>query len=557
VYFLFAGFKEGSRSPLYLSGIAFGLAIGAKSTSLMNLPALFLVLILMGLFYRKEKSFYSLFANWASASLLAFFLLGSYIYIQNIAAFGNPLGPGIFSTPVIGARRQEDSLLVVYSERLRDNTGRYIYQLVDFSPIPFNFAEKINPIKKYFFSYLFNSLGVIADNPYTSDRSMFSLDFINPFEENRSWFGPLMIFLIPSIIYQGIQGIRKRDVLRISLALFSVVFFAVQGTALNWTPARGRYFMTVIALSFPLIASLLKDSTLLRRRMRLFLVLLGLTSMLTIASYESDFRTISWGRFFSGQRNTPLWEESFSYRMVSENAPLDASIGVAFGRDTGDYPLFGERFTRRVAWVVPDKEFLPRADIERFKRDFENSDFLFMSQYRSPLGADYIADKFSMLSQNGHHSFWIRKNLRSANECDGNKWPFKKFYVSSSNIACPQFPILIGDVETKTPNGDFTPEIGIAPGKSLKFGFLVKKQTEAKFTISIYSGSIKSEQILQLMITGSDSQPRIFSAPFNSAHKKGIVTFTIPLTPDTYKIQMSISSGLVTSKIIKIQVTAE
>lgn len=559
VYFLFAGFKEQSRTHLYLSGIAFGLAIGAKGTSLFNLPGLLLVLILIVLFYCKAKIFHPLFVNWAATSILAFLLLGSYIYIQNFIALGNPLPMNHTATL---SRRTDGSLLTAYSHRLRDNTGRFIYQLVDFSPIPFNFAERANPVKKSFFSSLFTPLGIAVDNRSTIGRSAFSFDNINTFDEDNSWYGPLMIFLIPAIIYHGIQGVRKKDVLRISLALFPIAFFVVESAVQNWTPAKGRYFMIVVALSFPLIAPLLNNSTRLQRLSRSFLVLLGIASMLTIASYTSDLGKIGWIRVLSGQRNAPIWEKVFVYQMISKSIPLDASIGVAFGGDSWDYPLFGEYFTHRVTRVLPEEKLLPRADIAQYERDFENSDFLLTSQYTPLPNADSIFDHFFMIGQNGNYSdapgysLWIRKDLRD--ECDGGKWPFANFYISSSSIVCPQFPVLIGDeIDTKSPNGDFAPRIGFDPVQYVGFSFLVRKETEVIFTISMYSGSARNNQQLQFMITGSDSKQQIFSAPFNSAKKQGDVKFVIPLKPDIYKIRLSIASGQVQSRILGIQVDAE
>jgi 4-amino-4-deoxy-L-arabinose transferase-like glycosyltransferase len=555
VYFLFAGLQEESQTYLYLSGIAFGLAMGTKNTSLIILPALALVLILMALFYRKRIFFFSLFAKLAIASLLGFFLFGSYIYLQNIIAFGHPFGPDTFFNSIIGTRQTED-VIMIYFNLLRDNVGRYIYQLFDFSPLPFDLASRINPIKKSVFFYLFNLLGILVENPITIYRSTFNLDYINPFEESRSWFGPLLIFLIPTIIYQGYQGIRKRNVLRISLVLFAVSFFVIQSMMQGWTPVKGRYFMIAVTLAFPLLASLLNDSTVLHRLTRSFLVLLGLTVMLTIVSYESGFRKISWGQVLSGQRNIPVWDDSFTYRMIKENVPINSSMGVAFGTGTGDYPLFGEYFTRQVTWVIPDEaSLLPRTDIQGFKEDFEQSEFLFMSQYNSPLMNDYISNEFSLLSENGYQSLWIRKYLRNKNDCDEGKWPFTKFYSTPSNTVCPQFPIIIGEVETRTPDGNFAPVIGTDADKYLEFGLLVKKKADVTFTINMFSGKIKARQILQFTITGTDSRRQVFYAPFNTLNKNDILNFSMPLKPDTYRIHMTIADGSAESKISKIHVT--
>jgi 4-amino-4-deoxy-L-arabinose transferase-like glycosyltransferase len=558
VYFLFAGLQEEAQTYLYLSGIAFGLAMGTKSTSLIILPALALVLILIALFYRKRIFFFSFFTKLAIACLLGFFLFGSYIYLQNIIVFGHPLGPNAISKFIIGTRRTE-GVIMIFFNYLRDNTGRYIYQLFDFSPLPFDLASKINPIKKSAFSYLFNLLGLLVENPTTIGYSTFNFDYINPFNENRSWFGPLMTFLIPTILYQAYQGIRRRNILRISLVLFAVSFFVIQSAMQVWTPAKGRYFMIVVALAFPLLASLLNDCTVLHRLTRFFLVLLGLTVMLTIVSYESGFRKISWGQVLSGQRNIPAWDDSFNYRMITENVPINSPMGVAFGKaGDGDYPLFGEHFTRRITRVIPDEAiFLPRTDIQGFKEDFEQSEFLFMSRYNSPRMNEFISNEFSLLSKNGYQSLWIRKYLRTKNDCDESKWPFTKFYSTTSNTVntvCPQFPISIGVAETRTPDGDFVPVIGTDTDKYLEFGLLAKKKAEVTFKINMFSGKIKAKQILQFTIAGTDSRRQVFYIPFNTFNKNDIINLSMPLEPDTYRIHMTIADGSAESKILKIHV---
>jgi hypothetical protein len=553
VYFLFAGLKNQSRSLLYLSGGAFGLAAGTKHISLMYFPVLVLAFVLIWLFHWKEKNIRPLITNWALASLAGFILFGSYIYVQNLAAFGKPLGPDIFSAEMIGTRRQGDALLT-YLNIFGDNVGRYIYQLVDFSPLPFNLAARVNPLKKLFFSALFQWLGSAVENPHTIYRSTFDLDFINPLDENRSWFGPIAIFLIPAVVAQAVCGLRKRDVLRITLAGFFISFFAIESAAQAWTPAKGRYFMIAITLSFPLISALLTDANTWKRFAKVLLVVLGMATLFTVTAYSANFRQISWGQFLAGQRNPPEAESYFISRMIKENIPADASIGIAFGKDTADYPLFGEHFTRKVTWVIPEKILLPRTDVEKFKQDFEKSDFLFTSMYNSQSLNDLITDDFLLLAQTNGGFLWTRKDLRTENECDDNKWPFKDFYVSSSNVVCPQFPILIRGSEIQTVNGVFAPEVSINSNSYLEFNFFAKEEVTAAFTISMFSGTTKPYQTLQLTLTDSNSKSEILSAPFNSAKKNGDVRFVVNLESGVYKIRLSISSGNADSKIIKIQV---
>jgi hypothetical protein len=52
--------------------------------------------------------------------------------------------------------------------------------------------------------------------------------------------------------------------------------------------------------------------------------------------------------------------------------------------------------------------------------------------------------EFSLLSDDGANSLWIRQQHRSADTCDGDQWPFADIVQSSTAAICPRFPIFPG-----------------------------------------------------------------------------------------------------------------
>jgi hypothetical protein len=551
VYFFFSGVQNKLSSHFYLSGIGFGLAMGTKNTSLIVLPSLLSVLIIVYWLHRREVGFRSLFVKWVLASVAGFTLFGSYIYQQNIVAFGFPLGPRELASYLIGTA-EKDTMLDHFN-MFRVNIGRYVYQLVDFSPLPFNFAWRVNPIKKIVFSPLFAWFNVSVEDTATMLRPpFFSLDYINPPSEDDSWFGPLMILLIPAILYQGYQGMRRRDVLRIALPLFAVGFLAVMSASRAWAPSDGRYYNTPVALSFPLLACFITSSAGWRQWLNALLVLTGLTIALTITFGRMAWQPISWGQVFFGERRDPLWAGEFNYRMVMESVPQTASIGVASGGNFRDYPFFGEHFTRQVTNKVPTTSaFSLNVDAAPFEEKFQHSDFLYLEQ-NFAYSNEFASRDFSLLSQYGAKSLWIRNTLRHNDECDNDKWPFKKFLPESSVVVCLQFPLIIGEnVHTPTPKGHFSPILEAGVDGGLEFGLLILDKVRVKFSVYIDPGDIDSKQTLQLTIIGLDSRPQIFAATFDD---KDILRWVVPLDPDSYRVQWTLVDGSVQAELSKIQI---
>ncbi|MDO8754235.1 MAG: glycosyltransferase family 39 protein, partial [Anaerolineales bacterium] len=341
VYFFFQGLREESRAAFYFSGIAFGLAIGSKSTSLVMLPGFALAVFLVALKNFRNERFRAQVIRWVLSASLGFLLLGSYIYIQNFVAFGYPLGPRAFSTNVIGIEGEET--IGTHLALLRDNLGRYIYQLVDFSTLPPGIVSVIQPIKKGFFSLIYNSLGITVENQETIGigRGKFNLDYINIFNADNSWFGPLLVFLIPAILAQTYQGARRRDMLRLTLGIIPIAFLLLFSAAQDWTPAKGRYFAAPVALAFPLIASIFEVRIFGRRLAGPILVLLGImTLFFSSASGIYYSRDSDWKKVLLFRRDEPAWLNDFDYQMLTQIIPENASIGLRGAGDFRDYPFF-------------------------------------------------------------------------------------------------------------------------------------------------------------------------------------------------------------------------
>jgi hypothetical protein len=559
IFFLFAGLREKQSAHFYLSGISFGLAMGTKKTSFLVLPGLALAILLVLLLYFKQPTFKSSATRWITACTLGFLLLGSYSYVQNTIAFGRPLVPLNYNpgaptqTPIsTGTNTAAGDLRF-----LADNMGRYIYQLVDFSPLPLGIPKLINPVKAAFFSALFRVLHVDLQNPATigdptvsGTPATFGLDYINPLDENRSWFGPLAALLVLAVVYHAYRAARTRDALKASLAVIGIVFLAAASLARGWDSGTGRYFIIPVALCFPLLAGFLETHTLGRSILASFLVALGLVALFTITTRNDDLQNLTPYAIFPAARRAPASAKEFDYRMVMENVPENVSIGVVHGWDFRDYPFFGEHFTRRVILAIPDdRSNAPRVDTARFASDFQHSDYLYIEGTESHFIPDLATQAFDVLSvhnilgQNSN-TLWVRRDLHAPNACDDKKWPFTDFFRSAFPRVCARFPI-VPPVLTDTywtlllEHGRFVPVIGVGPHAALEFSLLVKEPTRARFMVEVSPRS-KDSQTVQLVLSTEGSKPILLSAPFDAWK---VLEFRVRLEAGLYRVRVGLVSG--------------
>ncbi len=557
IYFFFAGLRDERPASYALSGLALGLAFGTKGTSFMVLPGLAFALLVVAWIFHKQAAFWASIARWSVACVLGVGLFGSYAYIQNMLAFGAPFGP---STARSGSALVEaDGQGPTYGQRLRDNLGRDIYQLVDFSTLPFDLSAQINPTKAAVFGSLFGWLGVPVDNPDTIALPRFDLDYVNPLEENASWFGPLAILLMAAAILQSIQAIRHRDAQRLSLVALGLGFVIVQSAIESWTPYKGRYYLIPVALSFPLLAGFLGGRTFWRLAATACILLLGLATIYTVTRNTSSFKHISWRDAFSEGRKLPLWPNEFQYIMIKTNVPPEASIGLTGGLNFRDYPLFGERFTHRLTLALPDDEaLLPRSSPQGFVKAFQHSDYLLLNTNNPYSLTEAGLAGFDLLGDDGLNSVWVRKGLRPPDECAGNRWPFRDFYRAAEDaVVCPQFPITPPhagpDNGTVYIEGDrYVPVISSRPDGVLKFDLLAKRTTRLRLTMRLDPQGYTVEQTLQLRISQPNTPDQIYSTKFSG---KGLVTLEIPLRTGRYTAALGLVDSPLEVSVISIQAT--
>ena len=349
-YFLVAGVRCGSRKDLLLSGLAMGLALGTKQTILFLVPGL--AFTLLGCLVAGRTTVFRRLLTWSGACVAAFFLVGSYMYAVNMLERGHPLGEPGMAKPVTA----EES--VPRWRKYATNASRYAYQLVDCTGLPDPVAFRLHRIKARFAEPVFAWLDLPVHSKIgTANPKGFSLYASPTIQEDLAWFGPTSVLvLLPAGLVQLVAGLKRRDPWRIGIVAMGVTFLLCNVFTMRWSPWRGRYFVLAATIVAPLGACLYRPGRIGRAFAwgvcSLAVLALGCTTVSNEAKPLLGARTI-WNsdrirmRAYHWDRLEPR------VRLVENNVPADATLGILIGGNDWDYPMFGSRFERKVVVILP------------------------------------------------------------------------------------------------------------------------------------------------------------------------------------------------------------
>lgn len=356
VYFLALGLQKRQPAMLMLSGAALGLGLGTKQTLYFTLPGIGLLALL--LLMRQRGKTIHLLLGWAGFALAGFVLFAAPQNLLNLRTFGLPFGPPEAMSQSVGGLDVSSALNnVLY------NVPRLLYQAVDVSGLPNPLDGYVHKVVAAVSGRFFKLIHFpIEGTRYTTPPHVFSLALKTQNQEDHAWYGPLSgLLLLPAMLWQFVRGIRSREPLSVGLVLNAALFLLIDAWLRpGWDPFQGRYFAPVVALNAPLMAALAGEKPLARAG-RWLAVVLALMILTTTLLYNP-------AKPLAGKkaRNVDIWTADrvtvqtiqgfFSremLRMVDDQVPGDAVLGLYAPGYVWDYPLFGKQFTRRVIPVYP------------------------------------------------------------------------------------------------------------------------------------------------------------------------------------------------------------
>jgi hypothetical protein len=366
LYFLFLGVQSGVTAALILSGLALALALGTHQLAFFTLPGVLSIVCMIWLKYRRNALKPLLI--WGVASLVAFLLVGSYMYIMNFSLYGDffsqQTGTQVAVTSNNLASGANDGLHMSFLDGVILNVSRYTYDAFDLTGL---FPGLFDPHQTYplyrfraqIASYVFEKLKISVEG------NGFVLRDIPIFlsSEDVAWFGIIGFFLFPLLLLmQTVEGIKVRDPFRLGIFITAIAYITawsglIIGPSGSWSPYQGRYFVIMAVIVSPFLAAVFKPERFFRISSWVLIILsISIAYYTTINNLAKPLvgtRAIwTLGRA-ERQDVSGLFHAGF--KKIDEFVPSNATLGLALGT-TGfyQYPFFGKGFTRTLVPIYPD-----------------------------------------------------------------------------------------------------------------------------------------------------------------------------------------------------------
>lgn len=272
-------------------------------------------------------------------------------YVENVRVYGNPIGTAY----VRELHAFEGEPIPYVLENGTRNLLRFGMEFLSFDGLPpggfFTAAQTwIRQWPHQLFDALHIDLQITqaTRSPFVYDKMPFS-------HEDMSYWGIFGFALILPIVGLSLLGVIRAPG-NWPLAVATLLFIVAQSYSGPYDPWRGRYFIIMAIFAVPTIACCVRRAFLPWRVYLTLIVLLGCLSAVTAVlgrSNDAPEEVYTMNRLQQLTRNRRNYTEPI--RLFERIVPPDATVAVAFGEDTFEYPLFGEHLTRK---LIPINSFL-------------------------------------------------------------------------------------------------------------------------------------------------------------------------------------------------------
>jgi len=181
--------------------------------------------------------------------------------------------------------------------------------------------------------------------------------------EDEAWFGWLgFLLVISGTIYNFIVGLKQRDPYRLGIILMCALYFVlIVLLRPGWDPFQGRYFIPLVVVCAPFLAVPEEKKTL-AYLLRWAVVLVAILILVTTHLTNSGKPLVGFETIWNASRTEKITMQNRYYRkvlkMVDNFVPEDATLGLISSTNSWEYPLFGEKFERRVIAIKPSEKIV-------------------------------------------------------------------------------------------------------------------------------------------------------------------------------------------------------
>ncbi len=244
IYLYCNALKSCKRVPIYVSSLAYALAIGTKTPAIMLIPGVGIWMVAMSIYYKK-KDFYKPFLSFLLFALINFILFGAYNYLLNFLDYGNIAG----SPSLLAVHQNHNGLKSVPADFIK-----YIFMFFDFTGFTWNKTLGVHII--HFRDSILSSLGLFVsqDGLNSSDSSL----------SNSSLLEPLMgmgilgfLVYLPCLFYSLVKPIitrKKKDLLIFPFGIILLVTIFMMAYQIQYMTYSIRFLTSFCVVCAPVLA---------------------------------------------------------------------------------------------------------------------------------------------------------------------------------------------------------------------------------------------------------------------------------------------------------------
>ncbi|HBY01982.1 MAG TPA: hypothetical protein DEG92_05490 [Rikenellaceae bacterium] len=253
IAFFFNFFQTKKLKFLWLASLSLLIALGTKQTAFFILPVAGLVTLIVLV---NNKGF-SKFLKYSWLLVILTILFTSYQYILNIVHTGSVFG----LESVLNEKYTSFSNI---AEKASFLVPRFTYQLIGVEGLPRSIQPALTQVKENIFKGLLIPTGLDLEKEVFlqagfDEKESFQYQAIPKLSEDTSWFGPLVILLLPLstiLSFFSKNKVRRNYAIICCVNAILYLFFIIIQRP-GWDPYQGRYFIVSTFPFIPLVSILL------------------------------------------------------------------------------------------------------------------------------------------------------------------------------------------------------------------------------------------------------------------------------------------------------------
>jgi hypothetical protein len=366
IYFLFS-FRETQKTIyIYLSALAFSIALSHKITFVFSLIPIGIILVYIVINLKSQNWKYQIKHTVLACVIFILIITLPTGYLANYVNYGHPIGPKTATQHQSIERAGNLYNLMANGSR---NLIRYQFDLLNLDGLRnIEFVEKNQRKIKVYFQLIDQKLNLGLESKTSFTIIPFSFNRRLEFYNGTPIYGIIfIIFCIPSILF-----LRKRSTKRIYYYFFAAYIFHLIALAYTaaYDPWKGRYMLSTLVFIIPIIANWLNKKQLFQNNQfgKIFLILSSiLISTTGLSTILLHLRALPLGTkvkpsIFNMTRIEALTisrpDISHAYANFENLVPENATVALGTVNDDYEYPLWGPNFSRKLIPINPFEQGL-------------------------------------------------------------------------------------------------------------------------------------------------------------------------------------------------------